>query len=93
MHEIVVLAQALGVTLADDAVDKGMALVDSLPAEATVSVQRDVIAGRPSEPEAQSGAVVRLASEAGVDAPTYRFIYAALLPHELAARRESQAAQ
>jgi len=37
-----------------------MALLESVPPEATASMQRDVMAGRPSELEAQIGAVVRL---------------------------------
>lgn len=46
------------------------------------------LAGRPSELEAQSGAVARLAARAGVAAPVHDFIYRALLPLELRARGE-----
>jgi 2-dehydropantoate 2-reductase len=49
-------------------------------------MQRDIQAGRPSELFDQTGAVVRLAAEARVDAPVHRFLYAALLPQETAAR-------
>jgi 2-dehydropantoate 2-reductase len=50
------------------------------------SLQRDVLEGRPSELEAQCGAVVRLGQAAGVPTPTHAFIYSALLPGELRAR-------
>jgi 2-dehydropantoate 2-reductase len=42
--------------------------------------------GRPSELEAQLGAVVRLGREVGVDTPVCETLYAALLPSELRAR-------
>jgi len=90
MREIIILARSQGIHLEDDAVDNAMAFVDSLPAQGTASMQRDVVAGRPSELEAQNGAVVRLAREAGLAAPTHRFIYTALLPQELAARQKAQ---
>ncbi len=90
MREIVVLAQSRGVHLGEEAVDEAMAFVDSLPAQGTASMQRDVMTGRPSELEAQNGAVVRLAREEAMDAPTHRFIYAALLPQELASRQRSR---
>jgi 2-dehydropantoate 2-reductase len=49
-------------------------------------MQRDVLEGRPSELEAQNGAVVRLGEAAGVETPLNRFIYASLLPQERKAR-------
>ncbi len=51
-------------------------------------MQRDILEGRPSELEAQNGAVVRLAEEAGIDVPVNAFIYHSLLPMELRARGE-----
>ncbi|MGD2110120.1 MAG: 2-dehydropantoate 2-reductase, partial [Phycisphaerae bacterium] len=87
MNEVRRLAAAKGVKLADDAVEKTMAFLDGMPPEGTTSVQRDIIEGRPSELEAVSGAVVRISRDLGVDTPTHDFIYAALLPAELEARR------
>jgi 2-dehydropantoate 2-reductase len=49
-------------------------------------MQRDIMEGRPSELEAQNGAVVRLGEAAGVQTPVNRFFYAALLPQEKKAR-------
>jgi 2-dehydropantoate 2-reductase len=60
----------------------------ALPADGTMSMQRDVIEGRPSELEAQIGAVVRLGEASGVPVPLHRTTYAALLPLERRARGE-----
>jgi len=87
MEEIVALAVACGVALADDAIDKTLRFVDGLPGDVTSSMQRDIMEGRPSELEALNGAVVRLGREAGVPTPVNGFIYAALTPMEARARR------
>lgn len=89
VREIEAVARARGVDLADDVVEKTMAFVDNLPEEATASMQRDIIAGVPSELETQNGAVARLGSAAGVPVPVNDFIYHCLLPQELAARRSA----
>ncbi len=67
-----------------------MALLDGVPPEATASMQRDVMTGRPSELEAQIGAVVRLGAAVGVATPLHAFIYASLLPLERRARGQFQ---
>jgi 2-dehydropantoate 2-reductase len=59
-----------------------MAFIDALPPDATASMQRDIVAGRPSELEAQNGAVLRLGLEMGVATPLHTFVYHALLPQE-----------
>ena len=41
---------------------------------ATTSLQRDLLEGRPSELDAWTGVVVRLASESGVDVPLHRLL-------------------
>ena len=86
MHEVLVVAQARRVALAETVVADTMTLVDSLAANATTSLQRDIADGRPSELEAWNGAVVRLAGEAGVAAPLHELVYHCLLPLELRAR-------
>ncbi|MGD9489010.1 MAG: 2-dehydropantoate 2-reductase [Calditrichaceae bacterium] len=86
MHEIYELARASGVDLSTDAVQRTMAFVDSLPEYGTASMQRDIMAGRPSELEAQNGAVTRLAAEKKLHTPVNEFIYQTLLPSELVAR-------
>ncbi len=86
MSEIQQLAVARGVSLKGDAVGKSLAFVDNMPEDATASMQRDIMEGRPSELESQNGAVVRLGEIAGVATPVHRFIYHALLPMENQAR-------
>jgi 2-dehydropantoate 2-reductase len=49
-------------------------------------MQRDLIAGRPSELANQNGAVVRIARERGMPVPVNEFLYASLLPQEKSAR-------
>lgn len=85
------VAQAHGVALDDGTIPATMAFIDSLPADGTPSMQRDIAAGRPSELEYQTGAVVRLGREKGVATPVSRFIYHCLLPLERRARGEAAA--
>jgi len=78
MQEVAALARASGVELAPDVVARNLAFVDRLPAESTASMQRDIRAARPSELEAQTGAVVRLGRELGVATPVHARLYAEL---------------
>lgn len=88
MEEIHTLARAHCVALPVDIVATTMGFVDTLPDDATVSMQRDVLEGRASELEAQNGAVVRLAAQAGIQAPVNAFIYHSLIALERQARGE-----
>lgn len=88
MHEVLALARARGVRLADSAVAQTLRFIESLAPAATTSLQRDIADGKPSELEAWNGAVVRLAAGAGIDVPLNRTIYASLLPLEKRARGE-----
>ena len=74
MREVETLARARGIRLPDAVVAGTMAFVDDQPAEATTSLQRDLLAGRPSELDAWTGAVVRLAAESGVEVPLHRLL-------------------
>lgn len=85
-EEIVQLAASRGIALAPDAVQRTLAFTDGIPADGTASMQRDIMEGRPSELEAQVGAVVRLAERAGIEVPVHRHLYASLLPQERRAR-------
>src|SRR3954471_20824639 len=58
IREIVDVAQARGVDLGGDAaVERTLARFDGLTADATSSLQRDIMEGKPSELDAQLGAV------------------------------------
>lgn len=89
MGEIVRLAAAMGVALPTDVVEQTLSFTDAIPAEGTTSMQRDIMEGRPSELDAQVGAVVRLAARAGLPVPVHQFMYASLLPMERRAREGS----
>jgi 2-dehydropantoate 2-reductase len=86
LEEVVAVGQAHGVPLPDASVAKTLAFMDGVPPSATASMQRDIMAGRPSELEAQSGAVVRLGARVGVPTPIHSYLYHSLLPQERAAR-------
>ena len=78
MTEVARVAGARGVSVQPDAVASALARLDSLPAGASTSMQKDLLARRPSEIEEQVGAVVRSAAAHGVDAPVHRTLYAVL---------------
>jgi 2-dehydropantoate 2-reductase len=82
MEEIYALARARGINLPADSIDTVMRAVDSLPEDATSSMQRDIAAGKPSELDSQNGAVVRMARETGIEVPTHMLIYETLKPQE-----------
>jgi 2-dehydropantoate 2-reductase len=89
LREVVALAGARGIDLGEDAVEKTWQRYDALAPASTSSLQRDVMEGKPSELDAQLGAIVRLAAEAGVPVPVTRMMYHSLLPQERLARQVS----
>jgi len=86
MAEVLAVAQARGIDLPEETIARTMALIDGLPPGGTASMQRDIMAGRPSELESQNGALVRLGREAAMATPLHAFIYHSLLPLERRAR-------
>ena len=86
LNEVVEIARAEGSELGVENVDKTLAVLDGLPEETTSSMQRDIMAGRPSELEAQTGAVVRFGRKTGVPTPVHDAIYTELRPLEERAR-------
>lgn len=93
MEEIVAVGRKRGVNLDATLPAQAVKRIDNLPAAATASMQRDILDGRPSELDLQTGTVVRYAAEAGVRVPVHDTLYAALLPSELRARRPDPRAQ
>jgi len=85
--EVAAVGRAHGVALPTELEVRTLAFVDGLLPATRPSLQRDVEEGRPSELEAQNGAVVRLGRARGVPTPTHALLYAALLPRERVARR------
>ncbi|MCM0675153.1 2-dehydropantoate 2-reductase [Micromonospora phytophila] len=75
MREIRDVARARGIHLPDDILESTLAFVDQQPASGRSSLQRDILAGRPSELEAWTGAVVRLGAATGTGTPAHDMLY------------------
>lgn len=86
MDEGIAVGLARGHAMAADLKGELWRYYDALPEGATASMQRDIMAARPSELDAWNGAVVRFGAEAGLETPVHRFTYHALLPMERRAR-------
>jgi 2-dehydropantoate 2-reductase len=78
MSEIATLAAACGAPLGPEAVARALDTAASFPPSARTSMQNDFADGRPTELEAFSGAVLRLAERHGVGVPAHRAIYEGL---------------
>jgi 2-dehydropantoate 2-reductase len=90
LQEIMAVAAARHISLPEEALRTAMNMYDDQVPESTASLQRDVMAGRPSELDTQIGAVVRFGQQADVTTPQHTFIYHSLLPMELRARGQLQ---
>lgn len=86
MQEVLAVARARQVAMADTAVEDSMKFIDTIPENGTTSLQRDIADRKPSELEFWNGAVVRLGREVGVPTALHEYIYNCLLPQELHAR-------
>lgn len=78
MREAAAIGAAAGARLTEADVQATMEQYDAFAPESTASMQRDLLAGRPSELEEQNGALVRIAARHGVPAPIHTTIYRAL---------------
>jgi 2-dehydropantoate 2-reductase len=87
MREIHEIGVALNIALPQTAVEVATGFMERQLPDVTSSLQRDILAGRPSELDAWTGAVVRLAARAGRSAPLHETLY------ELLATRESRTAE
>jgi 2-dehydropantoate 2-reductase len=86
VHEVLAVGRGAGAVLPDDAPADVWERYLRLPAGGTTSMQRDLVAGRPSELDAQTGAVTRIGRVHGVPTPVHDVLYAALRPQEARAR-------
>jgi len=78
MREVARLSTVAGAALDESDVARMMDQYDAFKPDSTASMQRDLAAGRPSEIEEQSGAVVRIAAAHAVEVPIHNTIYRAL---------------
>jgi 2-dehydropantoate 2-reductase len=88
LNEVVAVASARGVALTEKSAQAVMERIDNTQPDMMASMQKDMIEGRPSELDAQLGALIRMARKLNVPVPTTEFIYASLLPMEKKARGE-----
>jgi 2-dehydropantoate 2-reductase len=82
MTEIAEIAAARGIKLPGDIVTTTMKFIDASPPGGQTSLQRDIWAGRRSELEAWTGAVVRLGASSGTPVPVASFLYEVLTARE-----------
>jgi 2-dehydropantoate 2-reductase len=87
MREAWAVGRAKGIPLADDFVAQQLIFADGLPPEMKASMLNDLVAGNRLEAPWLSGAVARMAKEAGVAAPVNATLYAALKPYCAGAAR------
>jgi 2-dehydropantoate 2-reductase len=88
ISEVAAVAQARGVTLDADVVEKTLAFIDSSAPGIKPSMQRDVESGKPSELESMIGVVVRMGGQHNVSTPVMQFAYAMLKPGNLKAQQD-----
>lgn len=74
IHEIDVLANAMGICFESDIVQTNLDILDSLTPEASTSMQRDVKKGKASEMDGLIFEVVRMGRQYGVELPVYEKI-------------------
>jgi 2-dehydropantoate 2-reductase len=80
MRETWKVGRARGVALADAFVDERLKFADGLHPDMRASLLHDLEAGGKLEAPWLCGAVVRMAHDAGIDAPVNRAVFAALKP-------------
>ncbi len=81
MTEAWMVGRARGVPLADDFVTRQLVFLDGLPSEMRSSMLNDLTAGNRLEAPWLSGAVARMAAEAGIAAPVSATMFAAVKPY------------
>jgi 2-dehydropantoate 2-reductase len=85
-QEIVAVGRALGVDLSDADIDRAFDMIDQGDFDTTMSLQRDMMEGRPSELENFNGFIVKKGDALDIETPVNDFIYFTLLPMEKRAR-------
>ena len=81
MEEALAIGLAKGIDLSDTLVQDSLKYVDGLP-DFQNSMHADYEAGRETELDALSGAVIRLGKQIGVPTPVHSLLYSVLLPHK-----------
>lgn len=86
-NEVVSVGQALKIPVGQQDIDKMFELIDTLDYHTTMSLQRDIMEGKPSELENFNGYIVKQGDLLHIDTPVNDFIYYSLRPMEEKVRR------
>ena len=81
MEEALAIGMARGIDLSENLAQESLEWIDTLP-DFQVSIHADFEAGRATELDALSGAVIRFGKQIGVKTPVHSFFYSVLLPHK-----------
>jgi len=87
-NEIVAIANAKGIGLNQDHINMILNVFDNQLHNTTASMQRDLMAGRPSELDVFNGYVVKEGKRLNIPTPANAFIYHCLTPQEQKARKQ-----
>ena len=85
-NEIVAVGQKLGVLIDQSDIDKTFDLIDKLEYDTTMSMQRDIMEGKPSELDNFNGYIVLQGDKLCIETPVNDFIYYSLRPMEVKVR-------
>lgn len=89
-EEVLAIAKAKNIYLTNNILEKQFAIIDKQPYDTTSSMQRDMMAGKPSELYNRNGIIVTLGKELGISTPINSFIYYSLLLQEEKARKSTK---
>ncbi len=81
--EIVSVGNSLGIDINERDIDSCFEIIDRIDYDTTMSLQRDLMEGKPSELENFNGYIVQQGDLLGIDTPVNDFIYYSLRPMEV----------
>ncbi len=85
--EIVSIGSHLGVNINKNDIDTCFSVIDKIDFNTTMSLQRDMMEGKPSELENFNGYIVKKGKKLGINTPVNDFVYHSLLAMEKRARK------
>lgn len=77
-REVIEVAEKKGIELDPDYAVKHLEFLNKFPSESKTSMHQDILAGRHTEKDMLSGAMIRFGKETGVPTPYNEFLYNAL---------------
>lgn len=86
--EIVSVGSSLGIDIHEKDIESCFEIIDRIDYDTTMSLQRDMMEGKPSELDNFNGYIVRQGDRLGIETPVNDFIYYSLRPMEEKVRGE-----